>query len=107
MKRLEVETIKLFREIMVYPHYSGYQYLLRAVELIYNDKYFSRNITKVLYPALAEEFKEKPESIERCIRHARNQTDQEALIRIFGTSYFTNHSLIMSLVEELRLRLNA
>lgn len=50
------------------PHYKGFKILARAIELVKKDNNYICNVTKMLYPTLAEEFGNSTFSVERAIR---------------------------------------
>jgi len=52
------------------PANSGFKYLHEAIVRTVEDPALFRGITKVLYPNIAKKYHVKPNSIERCIRHA-------------------------------------
>lgn len=49
-------------------HLSGYPYMIRAIQLIIEDRKNIDNITHGLYAKLAKEFHKTPSQIERAIR---------------------------------------
>lgn len=50
----------------VYPNLTGYNFLIRAVEIIKKRKIL---ITKELYPQIAKEYNTTASRVERAIRH--------------------------------------
>lgn len=58
----------------VRPNLKGFDYLLCAIELC-KDKMYIRNVTKMLYPKIAEINNETASKVERAIRHAIYQSD--------------------------------
>ena len=54
---------------------TGYKYLCKAVEFVIEDESLLHNLCKKLYPKIASEFKlEKVGTVERCMRHAIENT---------------------------------
>lgn len=51
----------------VYPNVLGFNYLIRAVEIV--GKKGKMQVTNELYPKIAEEFKTTSGKVERAIRH--------------------------------------
>ena len=52
------------------PHIKGYQFLREAVKQSVRAPEMINNITKELYPTVAEKFNTSPSKVERAIRHA-------------------------------------
>ncbi len=59
-------------QLGVSPHFKGYQYTAKAIELVLEKpEIFHGGVTKMLYPAIASKFPEAtPSRVERNIRHA-------------------------------------
>lgn len=57
-------------ELGIPAHVKGYQYLRTAIIICIANPDAMYQITKVLYPAIAEVHNTKTGQIERCIRHA-------------------------------------
>jgi len=57
-------------ELGIPAHVKGYQYLRTAIIICITNLDAMYQITKVLYPAVAEVHNTKTGQIERCIRHA-------------------------------------
>ena len=52
------------------PNLKGFEFVIQAINLFREDKDYKRNITKMLYPKLAEIFGETPSKVERAMRHS-------------------------------------
>ena len=50
--------------------YLGYRYLAFSVSLVRKDEELLLQVSKRLYPAVADHFRVSPTSVERCIRTA-------------------------------------
>lgn len=61
---------KIIRDIGLPAHVQGYHMLRDAIVLIYHDREFLYQITKRLYPTLAEMHNSTPSRVDRCMRHA-------------------------------------
>lgn len=48
----------------------GFPYLVRALEMCYDDREYMTLITKRLYPAIAEQFNTTQTAVERVMRYA-------------------------------------
>jgi two-component system response regulator (stage 0 sporulation protein A) len=106
MEKLELETIKILRELKIPAHVMGYTYIKKAVELVHQDHSLIYGITTQLYPAIADEFGIDDSNAERGIRHAFGMANEEAKIKLFGTPKIKNGEAIATLVEEIRIRLS-
>ena len=61
---------KLLLEKDFKPNLKGFDYIVEAIELIQQDKTYSRAITTRLYPIIAKKYNDKASRVERAIRHA-------------------------------------
>ncbi|MBQ8177995.1 MAG: sporulation initiation factor Spo0A C-terminal domain-containing protein [Clostridia bacterium] len=69
-KLLDERLANIFISAGIPPHIKGYQFLREAVKQAVSDPSMINNITKMLYPAVAERFNTSPSKVERAIRHA-------------------------------------
>ena len=85
---LEALVTNLIHEIGVPAHIKGYQYLREAIMMVVEDIDVINQITKCLYPQIAQKFKTTPSRVERAIRHAIEvawgRGQQETVENIFG-----------------------
>lgn len=69
-------------------HIQGYRYIREAITMLVNDMSMVNDITKVLYPKVAETFQTTPSRVERAMRHAIevawDRADLEVLQAWFG-----------------------
>lgn len=112
---LEALVTNVIHELGVPAHIKGYQYLREAIMMVINDIDIINQITKQLYPEIAEKYKTTPSRVERAIRHAievawaRGQAD--AVENIFGYTISaakgkpTNSEFIAMIADKLRLEL--
>ena len=70
MQILDEKISKIFLSIGIPAHIKGYQYLRYAIKNVMQEPALINNITKRLYPNVAEEFASSPSKVERAIRHA-------------------------------------
>lgn len=95
------------------PSHRGYHYIKCSVSLIVNvNNDYLFNLTKMLYPQIAQEFKTTPANVERSIRYAINaalsktfsRSDQTVFIDIytFNNCKLTNSQFLAALVDYLR-----
>ena len=114
---LQRSTTKILHELGVPSHIKGYQYLREAIILVVNDIDVINQITKQLYPEIAEKFRTTPSRVERAIRHAIEvawgRGQQEAVESIFGYTVSaakgkpTNSEFIAMIADKLRLELKS
>ena len=114
---LEALVTNVIHEVGVPAHIKGYQYLREAIMMVVNDIDIINQITKQLYPEIAEKYKTTPSRVERAIRHAievawgRGQTD--TVENIFGYTVSaakgkpTNSEFIAMIADKLRLELKS
>ena len=114
---LEALVTNVIHEVGVPAHIKGYQYLREAIMMVVNDIDIINQITKQLYPDIAEKFKTTPSRVERAIRHAievawsRGKNDE--VENIFGYTISaskgkpTNSEFIAMIADKLRLELKS
>ena len=105
----------IIHEIGVPAHIKGYQYLREAIMMVVQDIDIINQITKQLYPEIAEKYRTTPSRVERAIRHAievawaRGKND--AVESIFGYTVSaakgkpTNSEFIAMIADKLRLEI--
>lgn len=69
-KPIEVEVTTLLHDMGVPAHVKGYQYLRDALLRVLANPGLIGNITKELYPKIADKYDTTPSRVERAIRHA-------------------------------------
>ena len=67
---LEALVTNVIHGVGVPAHIKGYQYLREAIMMVVNDIDVINQITKSLYPQIAQKFGTTPSRVERAIRHA-------------------------------------
>lgn len=110
-KVLDERLANIFISAGIPPHIKGYQFLREAVKQAVNDPSMINNITKMLYPAVAERFNTSPSKVERAIRHAIevawSRGKIENINNIYGIKIFsrgdkpTNGELIALVSDKL------
>lgn len=110
-KLLDERLANIFISAGIPPHIKGYQFLREAVKQAVNDPGMINNITKMLYPAVAERFGTSPSKVERAIRHAIevawSRGKIENINNIYGIKIFsrgdkpTNGELIALVSDKL------
>lgn len=110
---LQISITKILHELGVPSHIKGYQYIREGISIIYNRPEVIGNITKELYPKIADKFNTTESRVERAIRHAIevswNRGNWELMEDIFGHSVDidkakpTNSEFIVTVADKLRL----
>ena len=116
-ENLEALVTNVIHEVGVPAHIKGYQYLREAIIMVVNDIDVINQITKSLYPQIANRFNTTPSRVERAIRHAIEvawgRGQQEAVESIFGYTISaskgkpTNSEFIAMIADKLRLELKS
>ncbi len=114
-ENLEALVTNIIHEVGVPAHIKGYQYLREAIMMVVRDTDVINQITKQLYPEIADRYSTTPSRVERAIRHAievawgRGQSD--TVENIFGYTVSanrgkpTNSEFIAMIADKLRLEL--
>lgn len=112
---LEALVTNIIHEIGVPAHIKGYQYLREAIMMVVNDIDVINQITKQLYPDIAQKYHTTPSRVERAIRHAIEvawgRGQQETVESIFGYTVSaakgkpTNSEFIAMIADKLRLEI--
>ena len=112
-ENLEASVTNIIHEVGVPAHIKGYQYLREAIMMVIKDIDVINQITKSLYPQIAQKFNTTPSRVERAIRHAievawaRGETN--LMENIFGYTVSatkgkpTNSEFIAMIADKLRL----
>ena len=114
---IEALVTNIIHEVGVPAHIKGYQYLREAIIMVINDIDVINQITKCLYPQIAEKFHTTPSRVERAIRHAIEvawgRGQQDVVENIFGYTISaakgkpTNSEFIAMIADKLRLELKS
>ena len=89
-------TKSILHQLGIGKSYSGYNYILYALELIEQDESVLTGITKVLYIDIAREFHTSDTCVERNIRKVieviwkHSETNKSLIIKIFGNKSGVN-----------------
>lgn len=116
-ENLEALVTNIIHEVGVPAHIKGYQYLREAIIMVINDIDVINQITKCLYPQIANKFHTTPSRVERAIRHAIEvawgRGEQKTVENIFGYTISaakgkpTNSEFIAMISDKLRLELKS
>lgn len=116
-QNLEALVTNIIHEVGVPAHIKGYQFLREAIIRVINNIDLINQITKELYPEIAEKYDTTPSRVERAIRHAIEvawgRGNQEVVQSIFGYTISankgkpTNSEFIAMIADKLRIELNA
>lgn len=112
-KILEEQITNVFLSIGIPAHIKGYQFLKEAIKLAFENPSYINNITKELYPAIAQRFETSASKVERAIRHAIeiawNRGKIESINTIFGVKIYdssdrpTNSEFIALVADKMLL----
>lgn len=110
---LTAEVTRLMHQMGIPANIKGYAYLREAVIATVDEVHLLNNITKNLYPRVAQKFNTTGTRVERAIRHAIEiaweRGNVEFLDKLFGHSLDlehgrpTNSAFIARLSDKLRL----
>ena len=114
---LEALVTNIIHGVGVPAHIKGYQYLREAIMMVVNDIEVINQITKSLYPQIAQKFSTTPSRVERAIRHAIEvawgRGEVNLMENIFGYTVSaakgkpTNSEFIAMIADKLRLELKS
>lgn len=114
---LEALVTNVIHEVGVPAHIKGYQYLREAIMMVIGDIEMINQITKLLYPEIAQKYHTTPSRVERAIRHAIevawSRGQNETVESIFGYTISaskgkpTNSEFIAMIADKLRLELKS
>lgn len=115
--QLELEVTRIFHEIGIPAHFRGYAYLRDAIILAIQEEDILGNITKNLYPRIAEKYNSTASGVESAIRHTIEigweRGNIESFKKMFGTEnpqgvrarFPTAASFIAKVADRIRLQL--
>ena len=89
-------TKSVLHQLGIGKSYSGYNYILYAIELIGQDECVLTGITKVLYIDIAREYHTSDTCVERNIRKVieviwkNSEINKALIIKIFGNKFEVN-----------------
>lgn len=90
MKNYDKSIVQMLIKLGVQQHLSGFDYLITAIKLVIEDNDYKFNITKKLYPKIAEIHNTTNAAVERAIRHAIHSALKlapiEELQKVFGNT---------------------
>ena len=110
---LDEKISNIFISIGIPPHIKGYAYLREGIKMTVAQPSIINNVTKELYPSIAEKFSTTASKVERAIRHsievAWNRQRVDAINAIFGVRVYigtdkpTNSEFIALVADKLIL----
>lgn len=112
-RMLDERLAGIFISAGIPPHIKGYAFLREAVKQAVRRPEMINNITKQLYPAVADKFDTTPSKVERAIRHAIevawSRGKIENINNVYGIKIFskgdkpTNGELIALVSDKLMI----
>ena len=110
---LDERISNIFISIGIPPNIKGYNYLREGIKMAVADPHVINNVTKGLYPVIAEKYLTSASKVERAIRHAIevawNRGRIDAINAIFGARVYigtekpTNSEFIALVADKLIL----
>ena len=110
---LDERISNIFISIGIPPNIKGYNYLREGIKMAVTDPHVINNVTKGLYPVIAEKYLTSASKVERAIRHAIevawNRGRIDAINAIFGARVYigtekpTNSEFIALVADKLIL----
>ena len=110
---LDERISNIFISIGIPPNIKGYNYLREGIKMAVTDPHVINNVTKGLYPVIAEKYLTSASKVERAIRHAievaLNRGRIDAINAIFGARVYigtekpTNSEFIALVADKLIL----
>ncbi|MGN0589456.1 MAG: sporulation transcription factor Spo0A [Ruminiclostridium sp.] len=114
MDNVEYIVTDIIHQIGIPAHIKGYHYLRTAIILSIGNDDMINNVTKLLYPSVAQKYNTTPSRVERAIRHAIeiawDRGDVDMLNKLFGYTVHTtrgkptNSEFIALIADNLRLK---
>ena len=113
---LEALVTNVIHEVGVPAHIKGYQYLREAIMMVVNNIDIINQITKQLYPEIAQKYHTTPSRVERALRHAIevawSRGKMDTIYSLFGYTINsgkgkpTNSEFVALIADKIRLELN-
>lgn len=82
----------VLRQFKIGKCYSGYDYIIHAIGLMFFDERFFHCLTKVLYATIAQNYNTSPSCVEKNMRKViqaiwDNPSNRELIEKFFGSTY--------------------
>lgn len=94
-RKLEEKITNIFLTVGIPAHIKGYQFLREAIKMAVENPHIINNITKKLYPGIADTYSTTASKVERAIRHAIevawNKGKIENINDVFGLHVYDTH----------------
>ena len=114
MENMKFKVTNTLRILGVPAHLKGYHYLRSAIMIGLEDHSVIGHFSKILYPAIATEYKTTPAIVERNIRHAIetawDRIDVDVMESYFGNTVNaksgkpTNSEFIALVIDTIELK---
>jgi two-component system response regulator (stage 0 sporulation protein A) len=109
-----MKVSRIFHEMGIPAHFRGYAYLRDAIIMSVQEVELLGNITKHLYPRIAEKYRSTPSGVESAIRHTIEvgwqRGNPDYFGKVFGPGergnkgkFPTTASFIAKIADRLRL----
>ena len=112
-QELEIVISDILHHIGIPVKVKGYRYLREAILLAVENPEIINNVTKILYPAIAEKYNSDPKSVERDMRYAIKQAWDKGNVVAFKSHFSlavknpkkpTNSEFIGRISDDLRFK---
>ena len=111
--KVELEVTNILHMLGMPSHIKGFEYLRKAILMVYDDSSYLRAVTKRLYPNISVIYNSSSPRVERAIRHAIEiswlRADVDYINEVFGSSIDaerakpTNSEYIMIVADKVRM----
>ena len=109
----ELRISNILKDLGVAPNLKGYHYLKYAIEKVSDDFTIVNNVTKIMYPLVAEAFDTTPQRVERAMHHAIETgwavADYDLMCTMFGNTVKskkvapTNSQYVATIVDYMNM----
>ena len=114
-KQKEIIITNIMHSMCIPANLKGYYYIRDAIKMVVNDVEYISEVTKMLYPEIAEKYKTLSSKVERAIRTAISITFErgniEELSKYFDAKYFEsdkkpkNSEFIANIAEKVKFEI--
>ncbi len=95
----EMKITELLLELGFNPAHNGFSYIRRALSLMLDSPDVFSNVSKRLYPAVADQYETSPENVERAIRFAIGKAAQAGNFKKYFNRVPPNKQFLVTVSE--------
>jgi len=96
---LEKRIKKILNELNINIRNKGYWGWVETVKYVIENKKTQYSMTREVYPCVAEKMNDTTSRLERALRHA-TQNNQEQIQKYFGINYKIDNSTLLALIVD-------